>query len=298
MSDWIRQALAYYTEIPLEAAAEGVLLRALRDAGINLLGVTCAPSRDCVRIELVVADHTGVGAAARVAGVELTGPVACFVIRGTDRVGAAADLLGELDRVGVRVKALGALAVTDGSYAGILRVHEADVDKAAEALDATPAVPILRSLEDALHTAGLGYEIHEHPVAFTAQEIAASQHVSGWEMAKVVVLRIDGRFVLAVLPANEAVDLEGLASRLGAAEVRLASEAEFGGLFPGCEIGAMPPVGSLFGLEVYADPILERDEWLSFNAGDHRRTVRMRFAHWCELARPRFVPLAEPVGAR
>ena len=117
---------------------------------------------------------------------------------------------------------------------------------------------ILRRLKELLDEAKVSYEVYNHPLAYTAQEIAAQQHFSGKEMAKVVVLEVDGRLVLGVIPGSQRINLNTAKASLGAKAVRLATEAEFISRFPECEIGAMPPFGNLFGLPVVVDPALER----------------------------------------
>src|SRR5690606_21159845 len=110
---------------------------------------------------------------------------------------------------------------------------------------------------------------------FTSQETAASAHVPGRELAKTVIVRLDGRLAMAVLPATERLDLELLRTETGAAEARLADEDEFRGRFSECELGAMPPFGNLFDMDVYVENALEDDERIAFNAGTHSEIMRM-----------------------
>ena len=147
-------------------------------------------------------------------------------------------------------------------------------------------MPVLAKLKEVLDSGKISYEVYNHPLAFTAQEIAAMQHVPGRELAKVVILKVDGSFVMAVLPASWLVSFEKVRAGLEAAEVTLATETEFASLFPGCEIGAMPPFGNLFGLPVYVDPELEKDEAIFFNAGNHQQMVRLRYSDFKKLVRP------------
>lgn len=145
---------------------------------------------------------------------------------------------------------------------------------------------ILTQLKDYLNQAKVSYEIYNHRSTFTAQETAQSLHGSGKQMAKVVILKADGSFVMAVLPADRQVDLHKAAASLGARDVSIASEHEFARLFPGCEIGAMPPFGHLFGLPVYVDTFLDRQREIFFNAGNHRQSVRLAYADFKKLAAP------------
>jgi Ala-tRNA(Pro) deacylase len=153
-------------------------------------------------------------------------------------------------------------------------------------------MPLLRKLKEVLDQANISYEVRNHPLAYTAQEIAARQHLSGKKMAKVVILKIDGSLAMAVLPANRLVNLSMVEAALKCKDVRLATEDEFISRFPGCEIGAMPPFGNLFGLPVYVDPALERDEAIFFNAGNHQQTVRLRYKDFKALVKPEVIPLA------
>ena len=159
-------------------------------------------------------------------------------------------------------------------------------------------MPILRKLREVLDQTRISYEVYNHPLAFTAQEIAATQHMSGREMAKVVILKIDGSFVMAVVPAGRLVNLRKVRLGLGVENVALATEDDFAAFFPECEIGAMPPFGNLFGLPVYVDPVLEEDEWIFFNAGNHYQTVRMKYRDFKELVRPLVIPLTEGAKKR
>ena len=146
----------------------------------------------------------------------------------------------------------------------------------------------LREYLDSNH---VSYEVVGHPHAYTAQEVAAVTHVRGKELAKSVVLKADDRFVLAVLPAPRKLDMKRLKETLGAKEVRLAQETEFESLFPGCEVGAMPPFGNLYGLAVYVDQSLTADEEIVFNAGSHVDAIRMKYGDFERLALPTIAQL-------
>jgi Ala-tRNA(Pro) deacylase len=150
-------------------------------------------------------------------------------------------------------------------------------------------MPILTKLSEFLDKNGVHYEVLSHRQAFTAQEVAAVQHVPGMELAKVVMLRSGTEFVMAVLPAPYRVDLERAKTVLGKPEVTLATEQEFKGLFPQCEPGAMPPFGNLYNLAVYVDQALTRDEEIVFNAGTHTQTVKMIYADFARLVQPKVV---------
>ena len=152
---------------------------------------------------------------------------------------------------------------------------------------------IMKKLKEMLDEGKVSYEVYNHPLAYTAQEIAAGQHFSGDEMAKVVILKVDGALVMAVLMGSQKVSLATVKDSLNAKEVQLATEDEFVSRFPDCEIGAMPPFGNLFGLPVYVDPALEKDEFIYFNAGNHVQTVRLKYRDFERLTHPRVVRLTE-----
>lgn len=154
-------------------------------------------------------------------------------------------------------------------------------------------MPILKKLKEALDEAKIPYEVFNHVLAYTAQEIAAKQHFSGKEMAKVVMLDVDGTLVMGVIPGSRKISLDMVRASLGANKARLATEDEFISRFPNCEIGAMPPFGNLFGLKVYVDPSLEEDEHIYFNAGSHVQTVRLKYEDFARLVNPQVARLVE-----
>jgi Ala-tRNA(Pro) deacylase len=153
-------------------------------------------------------------------------------------------------------------------------------------------MPILNKLKAMLDEAKVFYEIYTHPLAYTAQEIAEKQHVSGKELAKVVMLEADNQLVMGVVPGNLKVHVNAARANLHASTLRLATEDEFTSRFPECEIGAMPPFGNLFGLKVVVDPALEKDEYIYFNAGNHAQTVRMKYKDFAALVKPQVLPLS------
>lgn len=129
------------------------------------------------------------------------------------------------------------------------------------------------------------YTLMSHSPAYTAQAAAATMHVPGKELAKTVVLAAGEERMLAVLPASYHVDLKKMSALVGK-PVRLATEQEFIGLFPDCELGAMPPFGNMYHLPVYVDVSLEADEEIVFNAGTHRDAIRMKYADFARLVKP------------
>lgn len=147
-------------------------------------------------------------------------------------------------------------------------------------------------LEKYLREEGVAFETMSHPVAYTAQEVAAAQHTPGRQLAKVVLANADGELVMLVLPASYRIDFPKLKSALKAGKVRLAKEEEFAGTFTDCEVGAMPPFGHLYGLPVYVDESLAKVREMVFKAGTHSTSVRMKYADYERLAKPKIVPLA------
>ena len=154
-------------------------------------------------------------------------------------------------------------------------------------------MPVLKKLKEVLDEHKVPYEVFNHALAYTAQEIAAKQHCSGNEMAKVVMLEVDDALVMGVIPASRKINLSIVVKSLSAKTARVAREDEFIARFPGCEIGAMPPFGNLFGLPVFVDPALEKDEYIYFNAGNHVQTVRMQYKDFARLVQPKTARLID-----
>lgn len=133
---------------------------------------------------------------------------------------------------------------------------------------------------------GVRFEAIPHGRSFTAQATAQAEHVPGRMEAKVVMVKLDGKDAMAVLPAVYRVDLEQLRKAAGAEEIRLLTEPEFARLFPDCEPGAMPPFGHLYGVPLFVDRALAENEEIVFNGGTHEDGVRMRFQDYARLAQP------------
>lgn len=145
----------------------------------------------------------------------------------------------------------------------------------------------LKRLTEFLDHEHVKYSTLTHSPAFTAQEIAACAHVSGKELAKTVVVHLDGKLALAVAPANQKIALQELGEAAGGAKAQFATEEEFKDLFPDCELGAMPPFGNLYGLDVYlAAPLIE-DEEIAFNAGSHTELIKMPLHDFERLVKPK-----------
>jgi Ala-tRNA(Pro) deacylase len=150
----------------------------------------------------------------------------------------------------------------------------------------------LARLKEFLDGHNTKYATISHSVAYTASEIAALTHIPGKELAKTVIVKVDGRLAMAVLPASSQVDLSRLKAAADAADAVLASEREFKDIFPDCETGAMPPFGNLYDLPVFADESLSRDKGIAFNAGSHRELVQMAWEDFARLVRPQIANFA------
>src|SRR5581483_5170143 len=145
----------------------------------------------------------------------------------------------------------------------------------------------IQKLKQFLDRERVKYVIITHSPAFTAQEIASAAHVPGKELAKTVVVHLNGKTALAVLPANQKVILEDLREAAGVDQARFATEDEFKRLFPDCETGAMPPLGNLYGIDVYAATTLAKDKEIAFNAGSHTELIKMAYEDFARLAKPK-----------
>jgi Ala-tRNA(Pro) deacylase len=127
----------------------------------------------------------------------------------------------------------------------------------------------------------------QHSSAYTAQEIAAIAHIPGKDLAKTVIIKINGKMAMAVLPASYKVSFDNLKETLGVTEARLAYEQEFIDKFPDCEVGAMPPFGNIYGIEVYVAESLAEEEEIAFNACSHTELIKMKYSDFEKLVRPK-----------
>jgi Ala-tRNA(Pro) deacylase len=152
----------------------------------------------------------------------------------------------------------------------------------------------LKKLREFFEAHSIKFKTISHTQAFTAQEIAASAHIPGRELAKTVMVKIDGTMTMVVLPASYRVDFELLKSATGAREVRLATEKEFQDMFPECEIGAMPPFGNLYGMEVYVAESLAKDGEIAFNGGTHTELVKISYKDFEIHVRPKLARFSYP----
>ena len=155
----------------------------------------------------------------------------------------------------------------------------------------------VKKLKQFLDEHKVKYVSIQHSPAYTAQAIAASAHVPERELAKTVMVTIDGKIAMAVLPASYRLDVGQLRRAVNAKHVELATEGEFEGRFPDCEIGAMPPFGNLYDMEVYVAGPLADDEEIAFNAGSHRELIKMRYEDFAWLVQPKVLEITVPIGS-
>ena len=149
----------------------------------------------------------------------------------------------------------------------------------------------LQKLREFLDSNHVKYMTISHSVAYTAQEVAASAHVKGKDLAKTVMVVADGDLAMVVLPASFHINLELLKEATGSKQVRLASEGEFRDRFPGCETAAMPPFGNLYGMKVYVSQSLTHDKEIAFNAGTHSELIRLSYEDFERLVEPKIAML-------
>jgi Ala-tRNA(Pro) deacylase len=141
-------------------------------------------------------------------------------------------------------------------------------------------------MKEFLDSRGIRYVTTKHSPAFTAQEIAASAHVSGRDFAKTVIVMAGEQMAMVVLPASRRIVLSDLRELLDRPDLRLATEVEFRSTFPDCELGAMPPFGNLYGMPVYVASALAQEPEIAFNAGSHTEIVKMPFTDFDAAVRP------------
>ncbi len=146
---------------------------------------------------------------------------------------------------------------------------------------------ILKNLIEFLDRERVKYVVISHSPAFTAHEVAATAHIPAERVAKTVMVKVDGKMAMAVVPASHMIDFRHLRDAIGAKRVELATEAEFQNLFAVCELGAMPPFGNLYNMDVYVSEWLREDVEIAFNAGSHRELVKMSYADFDRLVAPK-----------
>lgn len=154
----------------------------------------------------------------------------------------------------------------------------------------------VKQMKEFLDKYGVQYVSIDHSMAYTAQETAASAHIHGRELAKTVIVKIDGKMAMAVLPASCTVSMDLLQKAIGAGKVEIAAENEFMDRFPGCVIGAMPPFGNLYGMEVFVAEDLSQNEDIAFNAGSHTELIKLKYKDFARMVQPRLLKFSFKPG--
>ncbi len=144
-------------------------------------------------------------------------------------------------------------------------------------------------IKEYLDSQKVKYTILKHSPVYTAQEVAASAHIPGRQLAKTVMIKLDGEMSMAILPANSQVNFDALKKTLGVKKVKLATEKEFKDLLPDCEVGATPPFGNLYDMKVIADKSLSTQEVIAFCAGSHTELIQLSYKDFEKLVKPKVV---------
>ena len=150
----------------------------------------------------------------------------------------------------------------------------------------------IQKLKNYLDNNKIKYVIISHSPEYTALEVAASAHIPGQELAKTVIVKIDERMTMIVLPSRYKIDFNLLNKLTGAKDVKLATEEEFSDKFPDCEVGAMPPFGNLYNMEVYVAETLTKDNEIAFAAGSHSELVKMAYKDFANLVKPSILKIS------
>lgn len=160
---------------------------------------------------------------------------------------------------------------------------------------------ITKTLKEYLDTQDIKYTTTNHSPAFTAMEVAQMAHVPGKQMAKVVITRLEQRLTMMVLPANYRINSARMVQAMHTANLRIASEGEFGHMFPDCELGAMPPFGQLYGMHTYVAQSLTEDKYITFSAGTHSEVITMLTKDYLRLVKPKIISFTDrlfPIPAK
>ena len=148
------------------------------------------------------------------------------------------------------------------------------------------------TIEPLLKQEGIPYEKHLHASAYSAQQLANAEHVSGYMVAKPVIVRGAAGYAMCVVAAPKHLDLTRVADALHEQDVRLATEEEMARLFPNCELGAEPPIGPAFGMKTVMDAQLQEDEFLIMQAGTHHEAIKLRREDWQRVSEATVAPIA------
>lgn len=145
----------------------------------------------------------------------------------------------------------------------------------------------IQTLTNYLDSHNIRYVTISHSPAYTAQKIAASAHISGKSMAKSVIVFVEGKLAMVVLPSSYKVDFDMLRELVGTDDVRLAEERDFKDTFPDCELGAMPPFGNLYGVDVFVAETLAENDEIAFSACNHKEVIQMSYKDFENLVQPK-----------
>jgi osmotically-inducible protein OsmY/prolyl-tRNA editing enzyme YbaK/EbsC (Cys-tRNA(Pro) deacylase) len=289
--------------------AQAALLALEWDVYVPKQRVTVAVSDGWIKLEGTVdSQHQKLAAARAVRGLTgVKGVTNLIAVRPiiqpaeiATKITAAFQRSAMLDARGIQVDTLGRKVVLRGTVraweertaaerAAWSAPGVADVDNQLVVQSGTTCKDRLKTY---LHDHQVPFVIQHHQTAYTAQDVAASEHLPGQMVAKVVMAVADGDMVMLVLPADHRADLAKARAAVGAHEIWLANEREFADRFPDCEVGAMPPFGNLYDLPVYVDRSLTFDQAIVFQAGTHNETMRIRYADFARLVKPTVVDIA------
>jgi len=148
---------------------------------------------------------------------------------------------------------------------------------------------LAKKVKEFLDSHQIKYLSSTHSPAFTSQEVAAAAHVSGRQLAKTVMVKVDGKMAMVMVPANTQINFAKLKEALGAKAIDLAAESEFKEIFAGCEVGAMPPFGNLYDMPVFIASALTHHDQIVFNAGSHSELMQLAYADFERLVKPKVV---------
>lgn len=149
-----------------------------------------------------------------------------------------------------------------------------------------------KKLKEFLDSNKVKYVTISHSSAYTAMEIAAMAHVPGKDLAKTVMIKVNGHMAMVVLPATHMIKMDLLKKVVGNDNIRLATEQEFKDKFPDCEVGAMPPFGNLYAMDVYVSAALKEDEEIVFNSGTHTELIKLSFKDFETLVKPKVAEIS------
>ena len=150
----------------------------------------------------------------------------------------------------------------------------------------------IQKLKNYLDNNKIKYVIISHSPAYTALEVAASAHIPGQKLAKTVMVKIDERLTMIVLPSRYKIDFNLLSVLTETKNVKLATEEEFSDKFPDCEVGAMPPFGNLYNIEVHVAETLTKDDEISFAAGSHSELIKLSYKDFEKLVKPTILKIS------